>query len=215
MKRKGKASSFFTILNIFLIIVVVLAGIACYALYMFGNSESGIISAFGYSFFVSDETDELNNIEENTLITSKIIEPSELVNGQLVTVVQNSGIRFTAYCDSMTDNKEYCSFSDRQSRTFTLNVSQIKSVHLHKYHSEFIGRVFKALSDSKNALLISEAALMAILLISLIVAVARREHFKTPKLEHRNLPEQLCVDKLITVEHDVEFEHGKNTNKDE
>lgn len=215
MKRRGSISALFTILNIFLITVVTLAGLIFYMGYLFGASESGVVSVFGYSFFISDESDTQSSVARDTLITSKIIAPQELVNGELVTVIENSGGRFTAYYyeSSAGEQRLYLFSKAGSEQTMSLSASQIKSVHLHKYHSDFIGKVFRAFSDNKKTFLISEAALMVILLISLVIVIARRESFRLPKSERREAP-PLDINKLITVEHDVEFEHGRDVRKD-
>ncbi len=215
MKRRGSISALFTILNMFLTVVVLLAGLVFYAGYLFGRSDGGIVTAFGYSFFVSDESDVQNSVNKNTLVISKIITPQELINGELVTVTASGGGRFTAhyYKSAVGEQKVYLFSKAGSEQTISMNVSQIQSVHLHRYHSGFIGKVFKAFSDNKKTFLISEAALMVILLVSLVVVIARRESFRVPKTEGKAAA-QLDINELITVEHDVEFEHGQDIHKD-
>lgn len=211
MRKRGGISVFFTALNIFLIAVVLLAGIVFYAGYLFGSSQSRVVSAFGYSFHVADEMDEQDSVKNKTFIFSKLIKPSELQAGNLVTVEKTGGGRFSArYFGKSDSGSEYLFLKDGKAETAALSEIQIQSIGLHKYHSDIIGKIFSVFSENKNTLLASELALVLILAVSLIIVIARRESFKVPKPKTTRPAAEINLDELISVDHGVEFEKAKH-----
>lgn len=217
MKRKKNISVLFTALNIFLCIIIFLVGMVFYAGYLFKDSDSEVISAFGYSFHVANKADEQASVKLHTFITAKKIALTELKSGNLVTVVKKDGTNFSAlyYANAVDEpQKPYLFAKGNSTETISLTASQIENVNLHIFHSDFIGKIFQSFSTHKDIYLLTEGLLLFICIISLIIVIAKRESFKVPKNGKATLKKQIQITDLISFDEYVPLETSKFKNQE-
>lgn len=218
MRRKSGMSILFTVLNTFLIVVILLVGLVFYAGYLFETTNSGMASVFGYTFHVTNKSEVQDSVEENTFVIAKNIVPNELKSGNLVTVVKKDGTTFTALYYARANEQPqqpYLFAKDNSPETISLTGIQIESISLHKYHSKIIGKIFRVFANNQSKLLVATGGLLLILVVSLIIVIARRESFKLPKKKktkkaNRSAKSNINITDLISYDDYVPMEHSKN-----